>query len=159
MICSESRPSVSLEVNNAGKWLFFVCIAECLAYYFSVQDRDDGVAWASTLAVYFVSSSVFWSFHRMKIARIRLDIKEGEQEWSSGLTFFALATVSFVALSNVVDKTLHASLIRKKTEVIEYPSTVHILFGLSISCNFISYVYISRFGNIADDTYLDGASV
>lgn len=107
MFFSESRHSVSLEVISQGKYLFLCTAAQCLAYYFSVYDHDEGISWASTMFVYATTALVYSSFHRMKVARVKLSIQEGESEWTSAVFSFTACFVSFCAMVQLVDRTVH----------------------------------------------------
>ena len=85
-------------------------IAEVLVYYFTVHDHDEGIAWMALIFAYITTALVFWSFHRIKVARIRQDINEGEEEWSSAVTFYVLSTVLFYAFTHMVDRIVHDAL-------------------------------------------------
>ena len=183
MFCGEGRYSVSMEVNNQGKWLAINFISQTMAYYFMVHNRDEGVVWASLLFVSVTSAIVFWTFHRMKVARVKHGIEEGEEEWTSAVTMYVIALSFFYIFQHVVDDSIDDSEKRfavlnaqnsleedsikslrdvysKSQEESDFiyrniPKYSHLLFIVSAIFEFMTYVYTSRFGAKADDTYGD----
>lgn len=110
MFCDESKYSVSLEVSNQGKWLMLNTAAMAMTYYFTVHDRDESVVWAGMLFVGITSALVFWGFHRMKVARVKLNIDEGESEWTSAVCMYVIALLLFYTFNQIVDKSVHDSI-------------------------------------------------
>lgn len=110
MFCGESDHSPSIEVSNLGRWLLLNTIAKALAYYFMVHDRDDSVVWAAIIFVYASTALVFLTFHRMKVARVKLDIDEGEPEWTTAVSAYVASVVAFGAFAHLIDHSVHTAI-------------------------------------------------
>ena len=110
MICGESDHSPSIEVSNLGRWLILNIVAKALAYYFMVHDRDDSVVWAALIFVYASTALVFLTFHRMKVARVKLNVDEGEHEWTTAVGAYVLSVVAFSAFAHIIDHSVHVGI-------------------------------------------------
>ena len=179
MLCEETRHSVTLEVNSQVKYIIINALIQTVAYYFTIFDHEETTASILTLFAYVTSALVFSSFHRMKVARIKLAIEEGEEEWSWAVMAYTIAVATFYGFTQIVDRTLHHSireqllydkcntttigniyqsyLIEKDFVHAQFPSTVHVLFVIIMFFNFVSFVYTVRFGRKANDIFGDGS--
>lgn len=111
MMCSESRPSVSLEVSGGIKWLLMNALAQSLSYYFTVHSHDENLVWLSNIFLLLSTALVFVSVHRMKLASVRSqagyatqeDGVAGDHEWSCAVACYSMALLTFVCTLNYVD--------------------------------------------------------
>lgn len=139
------KPSVSTEASTGTMWLFFSSIVRGFGYYYTLYESEKHTAFLAIVLAALLREMVNLHFHRMKIARIRLGLDEGESEWSTSVTFYGVGTLAYVVAVG-----LGASAIGQDQEV---PTLSHLLAVVWCLLDLASYVYIQRFQIKANDMY------
>jgi hypothetical protein len=150
---ADSRPSVSVEVRSATLWMLMHVIAETLAYVYTAHVPNDDVRWTAHIFVVVTAFVVWVGLHRMKVARIRLSIEEGETEWSYACCNFFVALGAFGA-SAVVALRNPVAFSHEHMDDHEFRSMrvmVHVMFSLTVVFDFLTYVFMVRFERKAND--------
>lgn len=116
MLCIETQYSISGEVSNLLAWLLFNTGMAGLSYFFTMCSPRYEISMLSSLMFYVTAMAIYRSFHRTKIARIKKDGKEGEEDWSAMVFTYTLGFITFTIMLFTVIHIRNLTLIAKVEE-------------------------------------------
>lgn len=102
MSCTQTRVSVSSEVNNASLIMFVNSALGLGLYYFTAHERNDDVSSICAACFAVTNAIIYISFHRMDVSRIKLQITSGEGEWNTSLYAHTASTVVLLFLIHLL---------------------------------------------------------